>query len=148
MIKAEPVTVLDEAALDQRFVQAPPVVRACRRWLAYAPTRDRNGALCVADGNGQGVSGVIGMRNGRQAQNQPDHLLNLGFVGFPIAHHGLFDLRRGVFRNRDISLRRGQQDRSSGLSNRHGRRHVLSEKSDSTATASGRWRSINSPTAE
>jgi hypothetical protein len=82
----------------------------------------------VADGNGQGVGSIIGMRNGRQAKNQPDHLLNLRFVGFPIAHHGLFDLGRGVFRNRDISLRRGQEDRSPGLSNRHCGRHVLSEK--------------------
>jgi len=66
----------------------------------------------VADGDGQGVRGIIGPRDLRQGQEYPDHLLHLALLGPPEAHHGLFDLGRGVFRNRDISLRRGQEYRS------------------------------------
>ena len=85
-------------------------------------------ALHMADCNGEGVSGVIGVRCRRQAEDQSDHLLYLSFVSFPIANHRLLDLRRGIFSNGDIALRRGQQDRSSRLSNRHRRRYVLGKK--------------------
>jgi hypothetical protein len=82
----------------------------------------------MADGDGQRICGIIGMRSVRQTENQADHLLYLGLISFPIANHRLLDLRWGVFRHGDVPLRRGQKDRASRLSNRHCRRHVLSKK--------------------
>ena len=129
--RPSPRAVLDEAALDQRLVQASPLARLGRvgRWQAYAPTRDRNGALCtwqMATARASAASSGCGAV--AKPENQPDHLLNLRLVSFAIANHRLLDLGRGVLRNGHVPLRRGQQDRSSCLSDRHRRRHVLGKK--------------------
>src|SRR5215212_3765174 len=113
------------ASSRRRRSRAPPSLPAAGLCANPGPEWS---ALHMADGNGQGVGSVVRVRCGLQAEDQPDHLLYLSLVSFPIPNYRLLYLRRGIFGNGNITLRRCQQHRSSRLPDRHRRRHVLGKK--------------------
>ena len=81
----------------------------------------------VADRDGEGVGGVVGLRRSRQAEQGADHSLNL-LLGRRAASadrhlHRLW----GVVEARHAALARGQQDHAPGLTNGDSRAHVLAE---------------------
>ncbi len=69
----------------------------------------------MAEGDGQRIGGIIGARNGLEAQQCTGHLHNLHLLGAAIADHRLLDLQRCILINRDILLGAGQQDHAAGM---------------------------------
>ena len=74
--------------------------------------------MSVADGDGQRVGGVIGLRHGPQVQQTAGHFHHLLLFRFAVAHHRRFDLQRGVAEHRHPLLLRRQQQHPAGF--RHG----------------------------
>jgi len=62
----------------------------------------------VADGDGEGVGGVCGMRDLFEAKQTRDHELHLGFFGLAVSDDGGLDGQRGVLSDFNF-VRRGSQ---------------------------------------
>lgn len=81
----------------------------------------------VADGNRQGVGGIIGRGQFLQMEERLHHELHLSFIGIAITANGLFDLIGVVFKDGQVRLCKGQQGDTAGLPDRKGRFDVLLE---------------------
>jgi hypothetical protein len=69
----------------------------------------------MANRHRQCVSGIVGRRYLIQVKQQLDHLLDLPFVGVPIADNRPFDLRGGVLDHLATSLDRGEHGHTAGM---------------------------------
>lgn len=84
--------------------------------------------LQVADGQGQGVGGVVLVRGGGQGEQAGDHAGHLSFIGGAVAYHGLFNPARLVFKDRQAGRRSGHQGHPAGLAEDKRGARVLAEK--------------------
>ena len=82
----------------------------------------------VAQGDGDGVGGVIGLGHGLQMQQPPGHVLDLMLGGVAIAHHGLLDLHGLILKNRHPGLPDGQKNNAPALGHVDAGGDVMSEK--------------------
>ena len=82
----------------------------------------------VTDRYRQGVGGVIRAWDFLQIQQHAPHMLHLVFNGPALAPPPLFDLQRGVFGNRDFSLRQRQQHHAAPLPYAERRSHIACKK--------------------
>src|SRR5574341_861722 len=72
------------------------LARRPRSWAiisARPQSPPQAGGVMVADGDRQGVSGVGRLRRLLEAQEQPNHFLDLILLRAPVAGHRLFDLQ-------------------------------------------------------
>src|SRR4051812_26327364 len=106
-VTGDPLTSTSAAMINacarDRFSTRPRSTSASSRRRRARASPDRPGdplsvnpgpewrALDVADSDGQSIGRVVGMGYGRQTQDQPHHLLDLRFICFSVADHGLFD---------------------------------------------------------
>ncbi len=96
--------------------------------LVVIPRQRRASAVRVADGDGQCVGGIVGMRRLGEVQDAGDHVDHLMLVGAPVAHDGLLDLIRGVFGQRQSLFLGGHEDDAPRLGYPNARGDILGEE--------------------
>ena len=69
----------------------------------------------LADGDAEGVGGVVGFWDGVEVEEYFDHLLYLFFVGFAVAGDGGFHFSGGEFADGEAGLGGGEGDDAAGL---------------------------------
>lgn len=82
----------------------------------------------VDDGYGEGVGGVIGLRDGGEFEVDADHLLHLGLVGHAVAADGILDLVRAVFEDGEAALLGDEEADAAGFGDGDAGGDVLLEK--------------------
>ena len=82
----------------------------------------------MAQGNGDGIRRVIGLRHGGQVQQPFGHILDLVLGGISVTNHGLLDLHGLVFKDRQPGLPDGQQNHTAALGNIDAGGDVLTEE--------------------
>ncbi len=74
----------------------------------------------MADGDTEGVGGMVGRRHLGERQQHLHHLLHLQLAGPAVADHGLLDAERRVIGRIDAALGAGEHDNAARLP--HGQR--------------------------
>ena len=69
----------------------------------------------MADGAGQSIGGMVGMRVVIELRERAHHVGNLPFICSARAHHGLFDLHGRVFANLERALRKRHERSTAGM---------------------------------
>ena len=98
----------------------------------------------VADRHRQRVGGVVRRGKLRQPEQSPDHDLDLALLGAAVPGHGLLDLERSIFADRDGTLGDRQKRHAARLPDRQSGADILLKKRLSTAAVSGAWRARSS----
>lgn len=80
-----------------------------------------------ANGGPKRVGGVVGFRDEREAENEPNQLLDLGLIRGSASYHCLFDGHRRVLAHRETPFSQGKTKHASGLGHWHGARDVFCE---------------------
>ena len=81
----------------------------------------------VADRHRERVGGVVGVRRAREAEQRPDHVLDLRLAGGAIAADRHLHRLRRVVEAGHVVLRRGEHRDAARLADRGRRAHVLAE---------------------
>ena len=117
--------------MSRSAVRLPTPGAAWKRFASPAAIARRSsrggGVARVADGDREGVGGVIGGRRTRQPQQGSDHLLNLALGGRAAAADSHLHRLRAVVEARDLALGGGEHDDPPRLPDGDRRAHVLAE---------------------
>ncbi len=70
--------------------------------------------LCVADGDGEGIDGVSGLKLSA-GQKDFDHVFHLVFFGMAVADHGFLNHVGCIFRHANFEQHGGQHHPTAGL---------------------------------
>ena len=82
----------------------------------------------MAQGDGDGIGGIVRFRHGLQMQEPFGHILHLMLRCIAVAHNGLLDLHGLVLKEGDTSLPDGQQDHPPALGHIDAGGNVLAEE--------------------
>jgi len=80
------------------------------------------------DGGGEGVGGVVGLRDLFEVEMETHHFLDLRFMGLAVAADGFFDLVWAIFKNREIILFGDKEADAAGFSDGDTGRDILFEE--------------------
>lgn len=80
------------------------------------------------NGGGEGIGGVVGLRDLLEMEVEADHFLDLRFMGLAVAADGFFDLVRTVFKNREIILFGDEEANAAGFGDGDAGRNILFEE--------------------
>jgi len=72
--------------------------------------------VAVADSDCQCIRRIIRSRGFGQSQQEPDHHLNLAFLGTPVTDDRALDLQGGIFENGEPLLCRNEEGHAPGMS--------------------------------
>lgn len=93
--------------------------------------------MAVADGNGQGIGGIVRLGDLLQPQHDAGHLHHLLFDRLAVSHHQLLDLHGGVLVGGNAFFPGSQQDHPTAWATMMPVVLLLVKKSCSMAMASG-----------
>ena len=82
----------------------------------------------MAQGDGDGVGGIVGFWHLGKAQNPLGHIHHLMLGGITVAHHRLLDLHRLVLGNLQACLADRQQNHTPALGNTDASGDILTEE--------------------
>ena len=85
-------------------------------------------AICMAEGESEGVGNIVGLRDGGKLQDAFDHNLHLFFFGATIAGQGLFHLERSILEESNAQGLKRQENGAAGLTDGDDRFLIFEEK--------------------
>ena len=82
----------------------------------------------MAQSDGDGIGGIVGLGHGGKMQKPLGHVLHLMLGGIAVTYHSLLDLHGLVFKDGDARLPNGKQYHTTALRHIDTGGNVLSEK--------------------